>query len=63
MSAEREAAFPFRPFLGEIELLPWPQRWWMAEAEASIGMGLSGWSNDPKVCGLVAIKWLRKALS
>ena len=39
------------------------QRWAMAEAETHIEMGLRCWNGcDPKVCGLIAIRWLRKAL-
>lgn len=40
---------------------PWPQRWWIMEAEANIDLALRGWY-DPKECGLRAIRWLEKAL-
>jgi hypothetical protein len=33
----------------------------MAEAEAHIAYGLEGWAN-PKICGLLAVTWLTKAL-
>jgi hypothetical protein len=44
--------------------LPWQQRWALAEAEAHIEFGITQWNGcDPKVCGLIAIKWLKKVLS
>jgi len=45
-------------------VIPWPQRYFLAEAEAHIELGIKRWNGcDPKVCGLIAIKWLKKALA